>query len=329
MTFRPLWGTGFESGSTYGMLGIYTNYAATNAYSIAYPPYASSSYIWVPPYYGGQQYTLPVAGSDLYFKLAVYLRNGWYNLIDIGLSDGAVFRIYWNSASLVYQINGVTVGTGANAWSQPRWVRLEIHILVSDTNGIFEARLNGTHDLWYVGDTKPTAATQLTTIRWFVSGNCTMAIDDFVYGTDDWPGDFRFTKLIPTSDTTTQFGRSTGSTNYTLVDEVPPSSADYVFASISGYQDFYGITDFTDNDGTNTYEVRGINHWVYAWKETSENQGFRLVEKLNSTIASGSIIATTLYPFGTVFSNFLNTNPEGNLWTDADIDNLEIGTEVA
>lgn len=320
MTFTPIFGTGFETGSIYGLFGNYgTTFSCaaggkTGSYQLAFANYQST--MW----------TLPATSSEISIGIWIYTATNC-NFVSLIFTDGTTAVAQWGNGSVIsYYINGVLKGTGSS-YILNTWRNLQMHLLIDDVNGIFEAKLDGNTECSFTGDTKPTSATEINRFGlgvWNVH-NAPAYYDDLIIGTGGYPGDWRFSKLTPTSDSSTEFSRSTGSTSYTLIDEVPPSSTDYVYASGTGLRDFYGLSDFTNTSASNIFVPSGINYWVYAVKDPANTQKFKHLLRLGSTVYSGTEVTTnTTY---TMYPSFHNTDPDGNLWTDTSIDNLEIGIE--
>lgn len=121
--------------------------------------------------------------------------------VRLNISDGTYIDFRQNSSSRIeLYVNGGLVQTGTIPFDTGVWVHFQAHVLISDT-GTVETRMNGTPDISYSGDTKPSTGTTFSTALLHQYTNTLHAYwDDFVSGTGGWPGDLRIEKLSPTGD---------------------------------------------------------------------------------------------------------------------------------
>ena len=61
-------------------------------------------------------------------------------------------------------------------------------------------------------------------------------------GQNDFLGEMKVEKGMPTSDSSVQWSRSGGSNNYETVDESPVSEADYIYSKTQNDVDLFGVT---------------------------------------------------------------------------------------
>lgn len=241
------------------------------------------------------------------------------NVIGIQFRDfanAAQVTIYFQSAGAVSAYRGATLlGNSAIGVLVPdAWNHLEFKVTIHDTNGAVEVRVNEFTRLNLTGiDTKNTS---LTEISQFVIGEHTddelmqadWYIDDLVvWDTDasdpnntvvDWVGDCKVGPAFPIADTAqADWGKSTGSTGYELISEIPVSDSDYIFTSTDGDISDFDITDLPGN----TSEVIGYCALPRALKTDAGTVLFAARFKVGSDISpNAEIPATTVetyWPF--------------------------------
>lgn len=320
MTFTPLFGTGFEMGTTL-ILGYAKDSVTTSS-----PTPKTGSYCAYIRDFGDNTFNLPTTGSDLYFNLW-FQRTTTSNQIGVVLGDGKKIYIALTDP-LTYYVDGTLVGTGTHAVNASQWYNLRFHIVSADS-GSFEVRLDGVTDLNYSGDTKPGTSTTISKfyLNLSITAGNAVWLDDFTYGSGGWPEDIRYTLLKPTADTAQKdFSRSTGSDNYALVDEVPPSATDYVYSSTNGHKDFYDITDFNASVTGNTLIPLFTIQWVQAWKAEVNTQQFKFMQKLGATEYASD--AKDVSATAAMYWDLRATDPAGAAWTDANLDSLQIGQQA-
>lgn len=180
--------------------------------------------------------------------------------------------VYFQSAGAVSAYRGATLlGNSAIGVLVPdAWNHIEIKPTIHDTNGAVEVRINEFTRLNLTGiDTKNTSLSEISQI---VIGEhsedlrmqADWYIDDLVLwdtiATDpnntvvDWVGDCKVGPAFPIADTAeADWAKSTGTTGYTLISELPVSDADYIYTSTDGDISDFDITDLPGN----TAEVIG------------------------------------------------------------------------
>jgi hypothetical protein len=219
--------------------------------------------------------------------------------------------------------NAVAYGTFMNL---DTWYHIQLRVKIADAGGVIQVKLDGNVDIDYSGDTKPGAG---TTISYFTLCNETYKsngagyfFDDLVIRDDDWPGEVRFdAALVPTGDSVVAWTPSAGGDNYALVDEVPPSEADYVYSETDGQQDLYTLANWDGAGKTPQF----VQQWLRALKDPADSQQVKMLAKLGANLDTSS--AFELLTSAEYRWRCLTTRPGGGAWTDADVDDLLIGQE--
>lgn len=246
--------------------------------------------------------------------------------------DGNIeFRRGDASGTLLGTYSGAFAGGGA-------WDHFQIKItLGQSTAGSFEVRKNGstTNDYTLSGiNNCNTANTQVTgfEIEMGINNPAGVSLDDlWIYDdstvsgdVSDWIGDVRAVQIMPSGDTSQRdFSRSTGSTNYTLVDEVVASGSDYVFSSTSGHVDEYSNSGFVATPTAILgLVVRGIGLKTDAG---ARSVGMRLNSNGTISDSAGDAMATGARSH----IHNVNLNPDtGAVWTPAEVAAATFGPKV-
>ena len=326
MAFVPMFGTGFEiQGAVFN--GSYVEgtpvVSSTQKKSGNYSLFVGDYDTW--------NFYLPSNQSELYLGIWQYISSRVHDgAIQFILTDGKVIELRQYPNPYLYGIyvdNSLVASYTALKSSTNLWENLQFHIKVADTGGVIQMKLDGNLVIDYTGDTKPGTGTEITRIRinHNVNGDKYQAYyDDLIIGTGDWSGDYRFEALNPVADTAQKdFTPSTGTDNYACIDEVPAATADYVYTSTNGAKDLYELSDFNPVLGINTKIPKFLIQWLYGKKDPANAQQIKMVQKLGTTEYQSS--AKDLLTTETYFYDVRTTDPDGNPWTDTNIDNLLVG----
>lgn len=223
-------------------------------------------------------------------------------------------------------------GTGLAAtpsWTilPKQWKYVELKMKIHDTTGYYELRVEGQTILSATNiDTRNGGANgRIETIR--IGAGSLYYLDDFYFinvdGRDpsDFLGPVRIYTLFPNaSGTYSQFTRSTGTVNYTNVDETNPSMTDYNQSTASGQYDTY---NFGDIAGAVSGQVRAIVVNNYALYASPNPQSLsNVIISSGYMMASGShSLATSAGWYQTPFA----ITPTSGQWTISGVNNAEIG----
>jgi hypothetical protein len=122
--------------------------------------------------------------------------------------------------------------------------------------------------------------------------------------------------LRPNGNNAVALDRSTGTSNYVLVDEAVADDADYVWRAANGSAaDYYNWSDHT----TETEVINSVTLYARAWSLVAAGQVGLMISS-----SYGVTIATTMS--AALYSNKWDTNPATSVaWTWTDIDALVAG----
>jgi len=273
--------------------------------------------------------------SEFYLRFGIYtsLSSAINFLIRFYTGTNIIgsLRVNADSGVLLVYVGSGGVDTGTNPFLQSAWNLIEIHEIISDVSGLIEVKLNGVDDIYYSGDTKPGGDTGVGTFQFGgVSQGNFCYVDDIALndtsGTENtsWCGDGHIELIIPVSDDSVQWTPLSGSTNYGMVDEIPPDDdTTYVSASSTGYTDIYGLSSF---DGTGK-----LIKAIYAEGRAKDNDASSGQIKLGfatsgCTVLSNSITLPSTY--SSITGSYTSINPEtSGSWTESDINNIKFVIE--
>lgn len=211
------------------------------------------------------------------------------------------------------------------------WHYIEIEITISDTVGVFKVYVDGVQVINLTSqDTRNGTPTTVDTYmlgsnKSPVGAGANLDYDD-LYLTDAATklGERRVETLYPTSDVAQGFARSTGSTNYTLVDEAQVNGdTDYVQGSSVGDTDTYGLGDLSSTPSA----IDGVQLAAFAMKTDAGSRSIALQAKSGATTSDGSNY-TLAASYGK-FERLLTTDPNtGSAWTASAVNALQGGPKV-
>lgn len=324
MTFTPYFGTGFEVGhigiiaaTNYNRASISTTTVKTGTYSLMLDG-TSNNGAWA-----------RFAHSGAYLDVAawVYAVSSTYMpRIEAVLADGNVVDVRFATTGWKAYVDAALVASGTVAVALNTWHHVQVRFFI-DNAGYIKTKVDGIDDIDYSGDTQPGASAAISYARMQVhaiaSASSDAYIDNFVYGTGDWPGDIRFDGLVPNGDSSVQWTPSTETDNYALVDERPPSDVDYVSTGSLNYKDLYTLGDWSGTGKTPQF----VMAWHRAWKDAAGDRSMsQIISSGGTESSSGSFALATS---GTYYWKLFATEPStGSTWTDATIDGLLLGQEA-
>ena len=122
-------------------------------------------------------------------KFEVAFNNGDTQLVCIERGSGSEYRV---------QVGGTTVATGSLLLLAGVWNLVEMRVVINDTTGVIQTKINGIEDIDFSGDTKPDANTVFERIYFLTIYGLTasdayyddIAINDTTGAADNsWCGD--------------------------------------------------------------------------------------------------------------------------------------------
>jgi hypothetical protein len=216
------------------------------------------------------------------------------------------------------------------------WTHLQFKIVFSGTVGEFHMRRNGNS----ADDASATGLNNIITANAYankIDTKCLQSASNVVYLDDLWVydssivagdpsdfiGDVRAIQIMPTSDSSVQFTRSTGATNFSCVDELINSTADYVSSSTASQVDQYGNSGFSVTPASIIgLAVRGIMQKTDAGTRTA---GIRINSGGTQADSAGVAIGTNYQ------SVVMNQNVDPNTsaaWSSAAVAAMLFGPRV-
>lgn len=218
------------------------------------------------------------------------------------------------------------------------WYYLEFQVLLHDSTGTYEVRVNEVNLLSGSGvDTQAQDTNQADTVR-FGSTRIFLGdgyLDDiYILNSIDagdgdnltFLGDSVIEGKRPDSDTSVEWTPSTpAADNFTMVDDPDPDDdATFNVSTGNNQEDIYGFESLALVNNDN---IRGIELYLLMRLTLSGTRNVRTRIKQGGTTVSGSTyaVADTAYAYVT---EMLERDPtDGNPWTQAKINSVELGLE--
>lgn len=262
----------------------------------------------------------------------LYLMNTTYSTANPELcllfDTGGIVRLYRGSPSA----GGVLIASSTQTYSETLWQHIEVKAVIADSGGTCEVRIGGTTVINFTGDTKvsTTGTAGLDRVIFGGSSSTRGAWDD-IYILDNsgsvannFLGDCRINTLAPTSDSSVQFTRSTGASNYLCVDEGKYNSdTDYVESSTVGHVDKYGFADLAAAVAT-VYGVQATC-WVRKTDATVRTLRQNIYSNASTSAQTAFGVTVAYAPSGHVAT----LNPDGSVqWTPSTVNAALAGFEI-
>jgi hypothetical protein len=279
--------------------------------------------------------------SEFYFGFGVYKTSiASCFLMDFLSPNGTLnVRLQTTAGSqiAIYRSSGNLLGTCSSVLAGATWVYIEGHLIINDTTGTVEIRVNGVAETITFGvgvfnnqDTRADAAANGDKCDRLEIGATSGAIFDDVYMNDTtgtqniaWAGDIRITAYIPNAAGDVTGMTPTAGANYTNVDERPPNDAtDIVAATGTTLYDLYALPD-TSGIGV----VQAVTLWLRAQKSDAGTKNIAHMIKSGATENQGSDIA--LSTSWTYYRKNYNNDPtDSTAWSAIKVDGLQIGAKA-
>jgi hypothetical protein len=336
MAFTMEFGTGWEVGAMLVKAGTitYTN-PADNYQRLATTVRHTGAYAWlldpiVHTHDASIRVTRPAPSNEIYISLWTRIDSTDGRVI-VQNGGSTLCMLQWVPTFWRLYVGSTQVAVGTVAVSAGTWQHLQAHFVIGEA-GLVETIVDGIPDITYSGNTQPGATDQITDVR--LSSPSKYAkyyLDDFCFGTGGWPGDIRFDPVLVNGDVPEHcaWSPSAGADHYALVDERPPSSADYVYAR-ADLGDRYttpGTWDDTDGLGNVVKDPLAVVVWASARKQDGNQD-----DKLSLVQSDGS--NEVAQAAGSLLTSYENRwyirelAPDGGEWTTAKVNTLVIGLEA-
>lgn len=325
MAYTTIFGTGFEMGSRSlipdaGIIGTSylntdTNYIKTGNYSFQIRG-------------AGGQYKIPVDDLTEVYVAVWFHPHDYFNSSTVttglifhnGTTEIASVRYNDTNKRFDLYIAGSLSQVGSFTVTNNEFMHLQFRLLIDNTTGYAEVRVNGTTDSSYTGNTGTNPINYVTI--WADRSFSDSYWDDISIGTGGWPGDRRFESLVPNGDDTLEWD-TTGANGYSVIDERPANTSDYIYTTVSGEQAIFDLASWSYTNKS----IKAVHAWAYARETAAESSQISV-----GIVASGiedkeAHVVNTNY---TYYNHISNENPStSSPWENTEIEGLLVLVEKA
>jgi hypothetical protein len=219
---------------------------------------------------------------------------------------------------------GTTLSTGTTTLTTGTYYRIEVKILTGLT-AAYEVKINGSSEFTGTGDFTTGGMGQVIfgPNANLTNGTVEYNVDDIVVDDTAYPGAIYVKRMAPVADGSThQWSSGTAPSDYTIVDEVPPSGTDYEMCSTAGSQ-----TTLVTLQSTTLAGISGTITATKTWVERREDTSVTSSNKIRTRESATNTDATAVNLTTTAEDDFqlLTTKPSGGAWTTGALDGTEIG----
>ena len=221
-----------------------------------------------------------------------------------------------NGSLMFYRVNSSTplVISATGLFNINEILDFEADVVISSTVGSIVARINGVQVLNATGlNTQSTANNTFGIINF---GSAAYVYDVYLATGGGMLGVPYSPYSPPIANASVQFTPSTG-TNYTCVDSTTFQEVIYNLAASSGLTDLFTVNTITGA------APLGVQFKILAARDNTGAANVIPVYKLGSTVTSGPTFALSLTPM--LYTWMALTDPNGNPWTTANYNALEVG----
>jgi hypothetical protein len=242
--------------------------------------------------------------------------------------------IYWlNNGNVIVTsgaFNGTILGTWTGAYAAAQWNHYQIKVVINNTTGSVEIRKNGnTSDDFSVTsiNTRNGSTNNYANNVSFYGNNGALYLDDFYVFNDQgaqpntWQGDVRAVQLMPNSDNSVTWTKSTGASNNACVNELQENGdTNYVSTNTVSNVDLYGTA------GLSTTPNAIINVVLKSMVRMDDAGPHTYKNRLSSggTTSDGSNLSlTSTYQWN--WTNYLTDPHTSAAWTASGVNAALIG----
>lgn len=231
----------------------------------------------------------------------------------------------------------VDLGACTTTITTNTWYYVELRMFIDDSAGQAELRINGVSEVNLTGvDTKHQTSIDYASVLGLGGGSSTQStskyFDDLYIRTSSsstaetggFLGDIKIKPYYPNGDGTyTAMTCSTGSTHYTLVDESPANTTDYVSSSTALTKDSYNFQDVSE-----TGSIKAVQVSAYVYKADAGFRGAEVFAKSGATEVFGTSLplSTTQKYVMKMFEQDPNTSAD---WSQANLNAAEFGVRIS
>lgn len=278
----------------------------------------------------------PAALTEVYIRFGVYNPTGqeWMCRFLDAISTIQVYVLFNKITGMMnfYRGDGTFLGASTYPLLPAQWYLVEIHVLVDNATGKFEAHVDGASDFTYTGDTQMSGISTAAGFQIMGNGNDYVYFDDFgannTAGLTDktWVGEGRIELLTPNgngdvSDWTGSDGDQID--NYKMVETVP-AGLTYITDATLGHQDMVNVKSMTTGKKINRVwaecRARGMDG-------SGESIEIGVQDGATLSLSAARPLGTT---YGRVIGDDLTTSPNtGVVWTELGVDTAQFAVETA
>ena len=229
--------------------------------------------------------------------------------------------------------SGITLATYTGAVTAINtWYAFEFEVVVHNSTGSFKVRKNGntvddhsTTGIDTAGGTANNYANKLQIGSGPQGASGSLRFDDLYWRSDAssvaWMGDIRCYTRAPASDAAVQFSRTTGASNFSCVDEPQQNTTtDYVYDSVVGHSDLYGIAAIASTPLT----TFAVTTRAYAIKSDAGTRTMAVQLKSGATTDASTTVVLTTSNWQWAWKHY-TSDPAGGAWTAAAVNLIQVG----
>lgn len=199
-------------------------------------------------------YMATISGSSSTGFVGFTGNAGFVGVIQSASSyNGVYLRVDTSGQLNAYRGGATLLATGTATLSTTTWYRIEVRLVLNDTTGILQVKVDGVLDIDFTGDTRYNNAGDASTtdfnaiklVRHSTQGG-QLYFDDIVIhdstgsSCNSWLGDLRISTIRPDGNGSTNDGTPSTGSNYECVDETTPNDdTDYVEMSTAADRELY------------------------------------------------------------------------------------------
>lgn len=261
--------------------------------------------------------------------------SGALNICSLRSGTTAICSIQYNifTSEWVVLCGSTEVGRQSDPVANARntWMHIGVDVKIDGAAGWVQVYRDGNLIINFSGDTNDGGA-NFNRLYWGSSTGSvwtTTMVDDCYWdntageGAGAAPPDLRFQYILPNGDG--NYSNWTGSdgnsvNNSLLVDELPPSSTDYVSVTTQPVTDSYALADYTPTPGAT---VAAVIPTAMALKDLA---GTTLKLALGTRLSATDVVGTA-QALTTGYLRYWErqtTKPGGGAWTESDVDSAEV-----
>jgi len=253
--------------------------------------------------------------------------NGIAYFNSSGTRVGTLIRLGGYLVAKLGTNGGTTLATGTKPIDDNTTYLIEIYFKPADTGGRWVVKVDGITDIDYTGDTTPgpTTIDRIGLGTNYTGSACYAYYDNFIVDNETFPGNTRIQAIRPTAaGNSTQWTPSAGS-NWDCVDEVPPSTSDYVYTNTPDSLDLYTFGDLSGSiDSIQCVQVQAL----------AMLEGAPTPQKLQLAVRTGGsnyFSNSKAIPTGsprTVFDIWVNNPNTSSPWEASEVNGAEFGIKA-